>query len=385
MAKKRDNVKSPEKDSKNSETSSGAKTGKGPKSWQVVVFIVMVIIIALLVLFILLSKSSGLKTPCEIAKMGCYKGSCPSGYEQTSPSCKKDSVCCKQVPQKSACETYGNSCHNNSCPSNTLKIDMACNSNTEFCCRNLSNYQSPCEEQKNICFKSILPEPTCPDGYTQINLGCILGEICCKKVITPCETRGYSCKDSCSAIEKQINFNCSAGKTCCQYQIATRSDCEHFGYQCQYSSCNTGFEEAGICDKDYICCKRETNPNRLFIYGFVKIQQGNCIPPVNYKLCTTSPIDTEVAIFPPISQLDMNGLYYRPTIDPIQSQRTIKNSIIGYYEIALPPGTYSIFAKDPLGGSDYYCNQFSSDGKACTFTITNASLQKEVIIDHSTH
>ncbi len=378
MVKKRIKQESIKKNPKNS------GNANKPKWWLWLVFAVLIIIIALLLLFILFSKSSELKTPCEIANMTCYDGSCPSGYEQISQSCKKDSVCCQKIPEKSVCETYGNSCYNNSCPSNTLKIEMACNKNTEVCCRNISTYRGPCENQKNICFKSILPEPNCPDGYAQVDLGCILGEICCKKIRTPCELRDYSCKDSCNEIEEEIKLDCTTGKICCKYQIEQRDDCEHSGYQCHYSSCKTGYEKAGMCTDDYICCKKDTNPNRLFIYGFVKLQQGNCMPPVDPSQCTLNNLDTGVGVFTPVSQLNMDGLYYRPTIEPLQYQRTIKNGITGYYEIDFLPGTYSIFAKDPLGGQDYYCNQFSSDGKACTFTITNDSIQMDIILDYST-
>ncbi len=357
---------------------------KSSKWWVWLVLGILVLIIVFLVIFILLSKSSGLKTACEIAGMNCYMDSCPSGYEQTNSACKSGNVCCKKTIEESPCEKYNNTCYNSSCPSGTIMLDLGCEKTGKVCCKNFSTYQTPCQKQGNICLRSSLPEPACPSGYAEVDLGCIFGEICCKKTLTPCETARYTCKDACTTIEEPKNFACNAGQKCCDYIIRERGDCEKAGYRCQYSSCNSGYTKMGICGDDYFCCTKDTTP-KLVIHGFVKLKQGNCMPPTNPTTCKEDVLDAYVGIFPIVHQSELDGPYYRSTIEPMIFERSIKNGVTGYYEIEVPKGTYSIFAQDPLNFNDYYCNNFDSNGNACVVTVDNTSVSFDIIIDHATY
>jgi len=356
---------------------------KKPKWGMWIVLGVLVLIILLLVIFILLSKSTGLKTACELADMTCYKDSCPSGYEQTSPACKSGNVCCKKAPEKSLCEKYNNTCYNNSCPYATIKLDVACGKTGEVCCSNASTYETPCQKQGNFCLRSSLPEPSCPLGYNEVDLGCVFGEICCKKTLTPCETAGHTCKDVCTAIDEELKFTCNTGQKCCDYVIKDRNDCESEGYRCQYPSCNSGYSKVGICDDNTFCCQKDTTP-KLVIHGFVTLKQGNCMPPTNATSCKENPIDAYVGIFPLVPQSNLQGPYLITTVIPIASERSVKNGVIGYYEIQVPAGEYSVFAQDPLGNKVYYCNDFE-DGNACPVTVTNESVAFDITIDHATY
>lgn len=52
----------------------------------------------------------------------------------------------------------------------------------------------------------------------------------------------------------------------------------------------------------------------------------------------------------------------------------------GFYEVALPPGTYSVFIED---GDAWYCNGFSSN-QLCPVTIVSSPLRNDILIDYET-
>lgn len=380
MAKKRDNsdksVDKPEKPVNKPDKSTNAP--KIPKTGMWIILGILIVVIIALVLFIAL-KGPG-KSPCEKAGYSC-SAQCSEGKSQKDLACSDVSdVCCSKKQDVSPCENYGNACYNGSCPYGLVKLDMGCY-NSGVCCKNVSVEDTPCKKAGNICLNGA----SCPTGYDQVTLGCIFGEVCCKKVLTQCESQGYECEDSCDGDHQSIGLTCTAGQTCCRWKIDDRSECNTKGYSCQHYYCNTGYSEVGICEKNYPCCKRDTSTNKTFIYGFVKLRTGNCMPPVNSNTCKLDQIDSMVSIYPKVLQSDMDGPYYRTAIEPVIQMRSIKNEIVGYYELEVSPGEYSVFAADPLFNKEMYCNSFSSNGYACYVQITTESKQLDLIIDHSTN
>jgi hypothetical protein len=355
--------------------------------WQWLIFILVLFVIILIIIILIYRPVITIEreVPCASHGLKCYTGSCPTGYGAVDLSCNKNGkVCCEKIQEKSQCEKYGNICYNGSCPNQYIGVGLSCNNNMA-CCRNISIEETPCKEDGDICLKTSPSEPGCPSNYYKVELGCMFGEICCKKTITPCESYNYFCMDSCGENYLELDLGCNSGESCCKYKIDSREECEDAGYSCHYSSCNSGYISAGICDKDDPCCKKDTSTNKTFIYGIVKLKQGNCTLPINPNLCKLDALTTDVAIFPKVSALDMQGTYYETNVEPIKEMQSIKNGIIGYYEMDLLPGEYSIFAQDPLYHKNFYCNSFDFNGCACCFVVTNVSQQKDITIDHSTY
>lgn len=362
------------------------KNPRGFLEWFLIILGILVglLVISSIVYFFIKYNPIEIKSACEINNLTCYQDSCPSGYAQVDYGCKNGKVCCNKIPEKSDCEKYNNVCYNNSCPSGTIKLEMGCKNTGEICCSNSSTYQTPCQKQGNVCLRSSMPEPACPSGYALVDLGCVFGEICCKKILSQCEASKYACKDSCSSIEQEKLLSCGNSQKCCDFIIKERSECEKEGYRCQLSSCNSGYTKMGICGKDYFCCKKDSTP-KIVIHGFVKLKQGNCMPPVDPSVCTEDLLDTYVGIFPLVPQSNLEGPYYKSTIEPITSERSIKNGVVGYYEIEVPDGKYSVFAQDPLNFNTYYCNDLDSSGYACLISVNNESVSFDITIDHATY
>jgi hypothetical protein len=167
-------------------------------------------------------------------------------------------------------------------------------------------------------------------------------------------------------------------------QEKEKSPCEKLNNSC-FTSCPSGYGEVDMgCFNGNVCCKEIKNPsNKIILSGFVKLKQGNCMPPTNSATCKEDSLDTYVGVFPLVPQSDLDNFYYRTTIEPIKSERSIKNGIIGYYEIEVQKGNYSVFAKDPLNNNDYYCNDIDVKGNACSININNESVSFDITIDHA--
>jgi len=250
-----------------------------------------------------------------------------------------------EVPKLTTCELNNYSCFNNSCPTGYAELDMACKSG-QVCCNKIPvGEKSQCEKAGLGCYKT-----SCPFGYAEIDLFCWAGGACCKKIVvedrTKCELQGFQCfgsilpEPACPMNYISVNQSCSVGE---------------------------------------ICCKEAPQKNKTFvIYGYVRIKEGNCMPPIGLN-CTTTPLVTQVAVFPKTSEGQMSGSYFRTAAGPINM---INSNESGYYEMEIPYGDYSVFAKDPKGNNDYYCNTVTYGGVVCYVALTN-SKQFDILIDHS--
>jgi hypothetical protein len=244
-----------------------------------------------------------------------------------------------------------------------------------------------CELNNYSCFNN-----SCLTGYTEMNMACKTGQACCKKIPvgekSQCERAGLNCyKNSCPFGYADIDLFCGGGNACCKkIVVESRAKCELQGFQCFESilpepACPTNYISLNIsCRTGEICCKPDSQKNKtLVIYGYVKIKKGNCMPPVGPN-CTTTPLITEVAVFSKTLESQMSGNYFRTAAGPI---KMVYSNESGYYEIELPYGDYSVFAKDPEENNDYYCNTMVYGGAMCYVPLTN-SKQFDILIDHST-
>lgn len=297
---------------------SGDKTGKsGNKFPKIIIWLIVIaVIVILIVVFANQSKKGG------------------GGGEK---------------PGLTTCELNNHSCYNGtSCPLGYAEVDMGCKTGGgQVCCKKI-----PTEPEKSQCERAGLDCYTkdCPGGYAEIDLFCGIGKVCCKKIIvedrTKCELQSFQCFTS-SLPEPQCPMN----------------------YMNVNLSCRTG----------EVCCKQKAQQNKTFVvYGYVRVKEGNCMPPIGPN-CTTTPLFTEVAIFPKTSETQMSGNYFRTAAGPIKM--TMSN-LSGYYQMELPYGEYSVFAKDPQN-NDYYCNSFGYGNFVCYVDLIN-SKQFDILIDHST-
>ena len=132
-----------------------------------------------------------------------------------------------------------------------------------------------------------------------------------------------------------------------------------------------------------------TNPGDGVVFGGVTVREGNCLPgPVpepreeRPNSCRRRPVATRVAAYPPVSRTGAPGDPGRPSVGtPVAATRSAPD---GTYEIALPPGRYSVLADDD---GRPYCNSFTSEGPsslACVVDVqAGGRTQFDVTINHA--
>ena len=351
-------ISSKNKENKNTQVKS---TGiKNKNWWQWLVLIVVIVL--LIVLIISVTSKNKTKTVCEQNGFTC-KDSCPLGYREKNYECKTEKVCCgKNSDQEvSPCEQYGYACFDGSCPGGFGQIDLGCSSG-KTCCGNSSAAGTPCEKAGYPCFKSSLPEPSCPTGYAELDLGCSSGEACCKRYCVEEGKSGTGADGCCLGLKSVTGI----------LPGVTVSPDKFWCVNCGNGVCDY-YENWYECPQD---CKKS------IVYGFVTLKEGDCMPPIGAN-CTEKSIATHVGIFPKTQQAKMNGNYLFTTIGPSKMVLSeINGRALGYYEIELSPGEYSIFAQDAKNANNYYCNNFDSKGYACYFNIS-APLRYDIVIDYS--
>lgn len=126
------------------------------------------------------------------------------------------------------------------------------------------------------------------------------------------------------------------------------------------------------------------------IYGTVRLREGNCMPGVYPgsgapSSCRTIITASKVYIYPllaPSQVTEVNGSW-----TPLNPQLLIKQVVTnqqGYYEVQMPPGTYSVFAED---NGQKYCNfMHIVDPKgACPVVVADKGISYDITIDHAAY
>jgi hypothetical protein len=107
----------------------------------------------------------------------------------------------------------------------------------------------------------------------------------------------------------------------------------------------------------------EQLPPSLTLTGRVTKTTGNCMPVIGASSsCKTTPLSTEVAVFP---MLNISRNFQRSELNDSKIIQKTSSDASGRYSIELPPGSYSIFINDgekTCAGSDGY-------GFACKVTL----------------
>ena len=124
------------------------------------------------------------------------------------------------------------------------------------------------------------------------------------------------------------------------------------------------------------------------VSGAVLWLEGNHMPGAGGSSSgITEPVSREVRVYAAVSASEVVEATDRPdaygvydTITATLLQATTSDTETGYYEVALDPGTYSIFVED---GGDWYCNRTSAAG-LCTVTVeAGAVTSYEIRIDYA--
>jgi hypothetical protein len=95
------------------------------------------------------------------------------------------------------------------------------------------------------------------------------------------------------------------------------------------------------------------------ISGRVLWIEGNQMPGPDRKKTAPKPIERELQIYEPVKLSEtkrVNGFYTEIAANPVV---TVKSSTNGTFHVALPPGKYSVFVKEPDG---LFANLLDGDG-----------------------
>ena len=141
----------------------------------------------------------------------------------------------------------------------------------------------------------------------------------------------------------------------------------------------------GLVIYSYSTTKEQTPTINQGIYGKVTLYTGNCMPIACSGLdcffskssCKTSSVSRTIYIREPVTIEAMEIMYLKNKTTLV---KTIESSNNGFYQIELPPGTYSIFVEDE---SKEYCTGFGGQGEVCQITIGNEVREYNIIIDHA--
>jgi hypothetical protein len=111
------------------------------------------------------------------------------------------------------------------------------------------------------------------------------------------------------------------------------------------------------------------------LYGRIVLYRGNCMPGAGE--CKVSHPSRQVFIRELATYERMSETYLVGPTGLVASTKADKH---GFYEVSLPPGTYSVFVEDD--GKEY-CNSFGSHKEACQVTIGDGLTERELKIDHA--
>ena len=116
------------------------------------------------------------------------------------------------------------------------------------------------------------------------------------------------------------------------------------------------------------------------LYGTVWIKQGNQMPAPGRTLSKGQPAKREIAIYQLTSMNEVknnHGFFYE--IKTALVAKTSSNAK-GHFEVALPPGQYSVFVIEKEG---LYANYFNGEGSINPVKVLPDSLtQKDIYISN---
>jgi len=142
------------------------------------------------------------------------------------------------------------------------------------------------------------------------------------------------------------------------------------------------------CDKNSEESNSNVNINELIEINLKKItidegitgtlyqKEGNCMPPIidENSTCKTFPIKRKILVYEYTKTSQVDG--YGPVFNAISTRKIAEteSDYLGFYEIKLSPGTYSVFI---LEKGNLYANLFDGQGGINPVEITNDSLSIE--------
>lgn len=115
------------------------------------------------------------------------------------------------------------------------------------------------------------------------------------------------------------------------------------------------------------------------VYGTISLYTGNCMPSTadRESSCEVHPVETTVLIREPVSREAMAGRYVAEATTLVERTHSDED---GWYEIALPPGVYSVFVED---GDKEYCQRSDDRGRMCPIVIEDGVSEHNIDIDHA--
>jgi hypothetical protein len=117
------------------------------------------------------------------------------------------------------------------------------------------------------------------------------------------------------------------------------------------------------------------------IKGKIEWISGNQMPGPDKQLTATKPIVREIFIYEATSTKQAaseSGIFFSNITTKLI--KTVKSKKSGNFCVKLPPGTYSIFVKEPLG---LYANSFDSSGYIqCVTVKPNEYTQVSILVNY---
>jgi len=117
------------------------------------------------------------------------------------------------------------------------------------------------------------------------------------------------------------------------------------------------------------------------VFGHIILREGDCMPPTTPAGCRLSFVSRAMHIHQPahLGDMDPNAPIYLQNETPLVAVG--HSGFDGFYEVALPPGMYSVFVED-LGRK--YCNSFSGTGLVCPLEVGAGPVRLDLWINHAT-
>jgi hypothetical protein len=110
------------------------------------------------------------------------------------------------------------------------------------------------------------------------------------------------------------------------------------------------------------------------VYGYVEFWEGDFMPhPIGKTSGTITPVSRQILIYSPTTFGEVQQVDYSPFYTRIFTPQvgTTSSNNKGFFQIALPEGTYSFFIME---GSLYYANGSDDQGYLCPVTVWKDSL-----------
>ena len=118
------------------------------------------------------------------------------------------------------------------------------------------------------------------------------------------------------------------------------------------------------------------------IHGMVKEESGNRMPGPGRELPPPIPVKTTIYVYEPTSLSQVESANGGPVYTAVKSKliKSVETDEKGSFRIALPPGTYSLFAKVEGG---FFANSFDGNNRIHPVVVEEDKFTEvDILINH---